>query len=107
MIGGLSSLSSGNASEAITHFNDALRNVDSWLGHFNLGRAYIAAEAFTEAYREFEKCLNRKGEATSVFLNDLPSFHYFPPLYYYIGRTQEGLNKSDAAKDARSRHGNL
>ena len=103
MMGGLSSMASGDNRDAINLFTDAIDLVDPWLAHFYLGKAYLEMEAYTEAYREFEKCLNRRGEATSVFLNDLPSYHYFPPVYYYIGRAQEGLNKTDAAKDSYQR----
>ena len=44
-------------------------------------------------------CLKRKGEATSIFLDDFPSYRYFAPVYYYLGRAQEGL-KSPAAKES-------
>ena len=30
---------------------------------------------------------------------DLPTFHYLPPLYYFLGRTREGLG-SDAASES-------
>ena len=51
---------------------------------------------FTEAYSEFETCLKRRGEATSLFLDDVPSYSYFPQIYYYLGRAQEGLNSPGA-----------
>jgi hypothetical protein len=78
---------------------EAQELLDTWLGHFFLGKAYLEAEEFPQAYSEFEQCLKRRGEATSVFLNDLPSFHYFPPLHYYLGRAQEGLG-SEAANES-------
>jgi len=43
--------------------------------------------------------LKRKGEASAVFLDDVPTFRAFPPVYYYLGRAQEGL-KSPAAADS-------
>jgi hypothetical protein len=64
-----------------------------------MGFASLEAGAFTEAYTEFDLCLKRRGEATSVFMNDLPSYRYFPQVYYYLGRAQEGL-KSPAAKES-------
>ncbi len=73
--------------------------MDTCLGRFALGRAYLEAEAFNEAYSEFEKCEKRRGEAMSIFLNDLPSFRYLDSLYYYIGRAQESLG-SPAAKES-------
>jgi len=99
LIGGEMSMARGNTAGAISLFREAQDIVDTWLGHFALGRAYLEAEAYTEAYSEFEKCLQRSGETTSIFLNDLPSYHYLPQIYYYIGRAQEGLG-SDAAADS-------
>jgi hypothetical protein len=52
---------------------------------------------FTEADSEFELCLRRKGEASAVFLDDVPTFRIVPPLYYYLGRAQEGLKSPEAA----------
>jgi hypothetical protein len=49
-----------------------------------------------EANSEFETCLKRRGEASAVFLDDVPTFRYLPPVYYYLGRTQEGLNSASA-----------
>lgn len=86
----------GDPAGALNLFREAQAIVDTWLGHFALGRAYLKADAYTEAYSEFETCLKRNGETTSIFLNDLPSFNYFPSVYYYLGRAQEGLG-SDAA----------
>src|SRR5437899_6623441 len=40
---------------------------------------------------ELEACLKRRGEATAAFLDEQPTYRLFPPLYYYIGRAQEGL----------------
>jgi hypothetical protein len=67
-----------------------------------LGRAYLEASQFTEAHSEFEMCLRRKGEATAIFLDDFPSYRLFAPVYYYLGRSQEGL-KSPAAKESYER----
>jgi tetratricopeptide (TPR) repeat protein/tRNA A-37 threonylcarbamoyl transferase component Bud32 len=99
LIGGEMSLVRGDVSTAIGLFMEAQELLDTWLGHFFLGKAYLEAEEFPQAYSEFEQCLKRRGEATSVFLNDLPSFHYFPPLHYYLGRAQEGLG-SEAANES-------
>jgi len=68
------------------------------LGHFDMGLAYLAASAYTEASSEFDVCLKRRGEATSVFLDDVPSYHLLPTVYYYLGRAREGLNSPGAAE---------
>jgi eukaryotic-like serine/threonine-protein kinase len=92
-------LARSNAPKAIEAFEQARKIADTWLGRFALGRAYLAAGKFTEAYTEFETCQKRRGEATSVFLEDLPTYHYYPPILYYFGRAQEGL-KSAGAPDS-------
>jgi serine/threonine protein kinase/Tfp pilus assembly protein PilF len=98
LIGGELSLARDDIPGAITLFQEAQGLVDTWLGHFALGRAYLKAEQFTEAYSEFETCLNRRGEVTSIFLNDLPSYRHFPQIHYYLGRAQEGLRSPKATE---------
>jgi serine/threonine protein kinase/predicted Zn-dependent protease len=99
LIGGELSRSRGDIGNAVSLFHEAKDIIDSWIGHLFLGRAYLQAEDYTAAYSEFETCLKRGGEAASVFLNDLPTYHYLPPIYYYLGRAQEGLG-SEAASDS-------
>ena len=99
LIGGELSRARGDIGNAVSLFHEAKDLIDTWIGHFLLGRAYLQAEDYTPAYSEFEICLKRGGEAASVFLNDLPSYGYLPPDYYYFGRAQEGLG-SEAAADS-------
>jgi tetratricopeptide (TPR) repeat protein len=99
LIEGYLSLKRVNTANALKCFDEAQALADTWLVRFALGRAYLEAHAFNEALAEFEKCENRRGEAMSVFLNDLPTFCYLDSLNYYIGRAQEGLG-SPAAKDS-------
>jgi hypothetical protein len=83
---------------AVRTFQDAQKIADTWLGHFGLGRAYLQAGAFTEADTEFDACVKRRGEATAVFLDDEPSWRYFAPVNYYLGRAREGLRSPGAAE---------
>ena len=98
LIAGEAQLKKGNAREALNTFQEAQKLADTWLGHFDMGRAYLDAGAFTEASSEFDVCLKRRGEATSVFLDDVPSYHVLPAVYYYQGRAREGLNGPGAAE---------
>lgn len=98
LIAGEAQLKKGNARDALNSFQDAQKLADTWLGRFDLGRAYLDAGAFTEASSEFDVCLERRGEATSVFLDDVPSYHLLPAVYYYQGRSREGLNSPGAAE---------
>jgi serine/threonine protein kinase/tetratricopeptide (TPR) repeat protein len=97
IIDGLVLLQRGDRIEAIKKLTEANNLLDTWIGHFDLGRAYIEAGAFTEATSEFDRCLNRRGESLALFLDEVPTASYFPPLYYYRGRAQEGLGTADAA----------
>ncbi len=97
LIGGELSRARGDIGNAIKLFQEAKAEIDTWLGHVLLGCAYLQAEDHTAASSEFEICLKRSGEAASVFLDDLPSFRYLPPLHYYLGRAQEGFSKAAAA----------
>ena len=92
-------LKRGKAPEAIKLLEEASKLTDSWLGRLLLGRAYLAAGAFTEAHAELDRCLRRRGEATEMFLDELATYHFVPPVYYYLGRAQEGL-QSAAAKES-------
>ena len=91
-------LKHGNARDAIARFEEAKQLADSWLAHFDRGRAYLTLNAYTEANADFEACINRIGEATAVFLDDVPTFSMFAPVYYFHGRSLEGLGSANAAE---------
>jgi tetratricopeptide (TPR) repeat protein/tRNA A-37 threonylcarbamoyl transferase component Bud32 len=94
-------LHKGQPNEAAVRFHEAGDIVDTWLGRYLLGRAYLEAGAFTEADSELEICLKRRGEATAVFLDDVPSYYLVVPVYYWLGRAQEGLGSPKAADSYR------
>ena len=98
LIAGEAQLKRGKPREALSAFQEAQKLSDTWLGRLDLGRAYLDAGAFTEASSEFDVCLNRRGEATSVFLDDIPSYHLLPAVYYYQGRARQGLHSPGAAE---------
>lgn len=98
LIEGEALLKRGSAREAVRLFQEAQKLADTWIGRFLLARAFLEAGAFTEASSELELCLKRRGEATAVFLDDIASYHYLPPVYYYLARAQEGLKSPGAAE---------
>jgi serine/threonine protein kinase/tetratricopeptide (TPR) repeat protein len=91
-----------DAAGAITLFTDANVTFDTWVGHFELGRAYLQLGAFVEADSEFDRCLKRRGEALELFMDDVPTYGYFPSVYYYQGRVREGLRSPEAASSYRA-----
>jgi tetratricopeptide (TPR) repeat protein len=86
-------------SEALALLKDGQKLADSWLVHRELASTYLDAGSFAEADTELEACLKRRGEATAVFLDEVPTYRLFPPLSYDLGRAREGL-KSPSAPDA-------
>jgi len=102
IIDGLTALKNGNPRRAIKDLTEANGLLDTWIGHFDLGRAYLEAGAFPQADSEFDRCIKRRGEALSLFLDEEPTFGYFPPVYYYQGRVKEGLNSSKAVESFRA-----
>ncbi|MGC2743003.1 MAG: tetratricopeptide repeat protein, partial [Candidatus Angelobacter sp.] len=102
LLQGAISLSRGQKMDAIQSFENAQKISNSWLGHFYLGKAYIQNGSFTEADSEFELCLKRRGEASAVFLDDVPTLRLVPPVYYFLARAQEGLKSPAAAESYRT-----
>ncbi len=90
-------LAAGDARRAVTHATEANDLLDTWIGRFTLGRAYLAAGAFPQADAEFDRCLRRSGEALSMFLDEEPTYGFFPAVHYYRGRVREALNSADFA----------
>jgi len=83
--------------QAIEAFQAPQKLADVWLGRFMLGVAYIEAGHYAEAVSELDRCVKRRGEATAIFLDDMPSFRRLAPVLYYRGRAQEGLSMKPRA----------
>ena len=94
-------LSKNDPRRAVEFAREAQKLADTWQGRVILGRAYLALKAFPEAYTELESALKRVGEATALYLDDVPTYHALPAAYYYMGLAQEGLkSKASAASFA-------
>jgi tetratricopeptide (TPR) repeat protein len=87
-------------SPAVDAFQNAQKLRDTWISHFLLGRAYVEAGHFAEALTELETCRKRRGEATDLFFADMTTLRYLPPLYYWLGRAQEGMGTTEAARNS-------
>lgn len=98
IIEGMLALQAQDARKAVQLFTEATTLFDTWIGHYELGRAYLMAGAFPQADSEFDRCIKRRGEAISMFLDEEPTFAMFPPVYYYQGRVKEGLKSAKAAE---------
>jgi tetratricopeptide (TPR) repeat protein/tRNA A-37 threonylcarbamoyl transferase component Bud32 len=91
LLEGIVLLERGAARAAVRTLQEANKMLDTWIGHFDLGRAYLEAKAFPQADSEFDRCLKRSGEALSLFLDEEPTSGYLPPVHYYLGRSREGI----------------
>jgi tetratricopeptide (TPR) repeat protein len=95
-------LKAGDARLAIKSFTDANTLLDTWIGHFDLGRAYLEAGAFIQADGEFDRSIKRRGEVLALFLDEEPTYGYLPPVHYYQGRVREGLKNAGFAESYRT-----
>jgi hypothetical protein len=93
--------------QAIKLFGEANNLLDTWIGHFELGRAYLEAgaldrSALINADSEFDRCINRRGEALELFLDNQPTYGYLPLVYYYQGRVREAAKIEGFAESYRT-----
>ncbi len=102
IIEGKVALGRGDARGAIKALTEANNLLDTWIGRFELGRAYLQAGAFVEADSEFDRCIKRQGEALELFMDDVPTYGYFPSVYYYQGRVREGLKNPESVSSYRT-----
>ena len=102
IIDGDLALQRGEKNAAIQTFIDASNLLDTWIGHFELARAYLDAGLFVEADSELDRCVKRRGEALELFMNNVPTIGSFPPVYYYQGRVREGLKSPGFADSYRT-----
>jgi tetratricopeptide (TPR) repeat protein len=91
IIDGELALAAHDPRQAIVALSDANALLDTWIGHYTLGRAYVEAGAFPQADSEFDRCVSRRGEALALFLDEEPTFGFYPAVEYYQGRVREGL----------------
>jgi tetratricopeptide (TPR) repeat protein len=99
IIEGKIALKQGDFALAIKDITDANNLLDTWIGRFELGRAYLGAGQFAEADSEFDRCIKRRGEAMELFMDNGVTYSYLPYVYYYQGRERQGL-KTPAFADS-------
>jgi tetratricopeptide (TPR) repeat protein len=97
IIDGNIALANNRRATAVDGFREAVKLADLWMARYDMGVAYVQAAHYAEALGELEASQKRRGEATAIFLNDIPSFRYMAGLPYWLGRAQEGLGQRSAA----------
>jgi len=91
IIEGQIALKRGKPTDAVKILTDSIAVLDTWLAHFDLGRAYLAAGMLVQADSEFDTCIRRRGEALALMDDEEPTYGRFPVVYYYQGRVRESL----------------
>jgi len=93
----------GDQRAAVEAFQQALKSADSWQTRYLLGRAFLEGESYPEAEGEFDRCITRRGEATAVYLDDVPTWRVVAPVYYYQGVARSAMsNRAGAAERLRT-----
>jgi tetratricopeptide (TPR) repeat protein len=97
-------LKQGGVRQAIELLTQANGILDTWIGHFDLGRTYMEDRDFVSADSEFERCVKRRGEALSLFLDQEPTYAYFRPVeeYQRLVRQEIKSGLSDSSKIAKA-----
>ncbi len=102
IIEGMIAQKRGDHQQAVAELNDAVKLLDTWISRSELGRADLNAGLFVEADSEFDRCIKRRGEALELFQDNVPTYGYFPDVYYYQGRVREGLKSPSFADSYRA-----
>jgi tetratricopeptide (TPR) repeat protein len=101
LIEGEVTLEEKDARKAIQLLNEANKQLDIWIGRFDLGRAYLDAGLFPDADSEFDRCIKRRGETFDLF-DYVPTYSFLPKAYYYQGRAREALKSAGFADSYRT-----
>lgn len=91
LVEGLIALHDGDHVKAVESISGGIALADLWLLRFYLGVAYFEAGHFAAALDEFTACQDRRGEASAIFLDDLPTYRYMATLPDWQGRAQREL----------------
>ncbi len=91
LIDGLIALKAGDPVSAIVEISAGVEIADLWLLRYWRGLAYLEAGYAAEALDELTAANDRIGEATAVFLDDVPTWRYTVELPYWLGRAQQEL----------------
>jgi tetratricopeptide (TPR) repeat protein len=92
----------GDTRAAIKSLTDAVMLLDTWIGHFMLGRANLDADAFVQADAEFDRCIRRRGEALALFLDEEPTAGFLPSVHFYQGRARQGMRAGGSVEAYRT-----
>jgi len=85
----------GRHADAVDALRSGIALTDSWLLRFYLGRAYFEAGRYVEAISEFDICMQRRGEASALFLDDdEPTWRYMARLNAWLAKAREKMGST-------------
>jgi tetratricopeptide (TPR) repeat protein len=93
LLAGEAALARNDPRAAMEAFQSTHKIAETWLEHAGLARAYVALGKFAEATSELDYCKLHPGEATAVFLDDIPTWRVTAPLRALSAAAQEGLKQ--------------
>ncbi len=99
MLYALQDLAADRTVDAIDKLTAALDRADLWFIRMQLGKAFLETGYGAEAMAEFEAARSRRGEASAVFLDDVPTFRYLAELPYWSARAKLAIGMDDAAQE--------
>ncbi len=100
LIEGAIAIQAGDAVAAVDSMSAGIALADLWLLRLYRGIAYLEAGFAAEALDEFTTCHERRGEASAIFLDDLPTYRYAAALPSWIGRAQQALGMNAESGDS-------
>jgi tetratricopeptide (TPR) repeat protein len=92
LVEGMVAMAEGDSVAAIKLVKQSIDLTDLWLGRFHLGIIYLKADYAAEALSQFELCEARIAEASSLFLDDMPTWRYAATLMYWKARAHEAID---------------
>jgi tetratricopeptide (TPR) repeat protein len=94
-------LAGGEPRMAVVALQEAVELLDTWIARYTLGRAYLEAGMYPQADSEFDRTIVRRGESLALFLDQEPTYAFFPRVHYFQGRVREGLKTVGYAESYR------
>ena len=94
-------LKNGDARAAIKILTEANDVLDTWMGHFELGRAYLEAARSRRPTPSSTAASSDAARRCRCSIDEEPTYGYLPPVYYYQGRVREGLKNARFAESYR------
>ncbi len=103
LIEGILAMAEGDDVAAIDLVKKSIDLTDLWVGRFHLGIIYLEAGYPAEALSQFALCETRIAEASSLFLDDMPTWRYTTTLAYWKARANEAIDmRTPAVKGYRA-----